>query len=187
MLSEAELREINAAIDRRYQPPHSNSTLRYVYEDVDGQLDMEGEGGEPGSRLIAAMGGGVLGWEEDRELFRRLNCHPTICRYLNGLLGAGFRMDHPPSLRIYTPLEDGAEPSMSGFGLHGSSGPGWDPHQHYIVRDGTIHNGLTVVAWQFEDIGPGDGGFVRPPPRLPTNRAWPLTALTGWLLLPCRV
>ena len=41
-------------------------------------------------------------------------------------------------------MEKGSE----GHTMHGSSGPGFDPHQYYVVRDGQIHNGLTVVAWQ---------------------------------------
>ena len=44
-----------------------------------------------------------------------------------------------------------------GHTLHGSSGPGFDPHQYYVFKGGRIHTGLTVVAWQFADVNPGDG------------------------------
>ena len=71
---------------------------------------------------------------------------------LHELLGPGFRLDH--NLGILT-MRKGAE----GHVLHGSSGPGFDRHQYYIVRDGRMHNGLTVVAYQLTDVNPGDGGL----------------------------
>ena len=51
-------------------------------------------------------------------------------------------------------MEKGSE----GHTLHGSSGPGFDPHQYYVFKGGNMHTGLTVVAWQFADVNPGDGG-----------------------------
>jgi ectoine hydroxylase-related dioxygenase (phytanoyl-CoA dioxygenase family) len=76
----------------------------------------------------------------------------TVVPYLDELLGPGFRLDH--NLGILT-MRKGAE----GHVLHGSSGPGFDRHQYYIVRDGRMHNGLTVVAYQLTDVNPGDGGL----------------------------
>jgi hypothetical protein len=51
-------------------------------------------------------------------------------------------------------MEKGSE----GHTLHGSSGPGFDPHQYYVFKGDKMHTGLTVVAWQFADVNPGDGG-----------------------------
>ena len=53
-------------------------------------------------------------------------------------------------------MEKGSE----GHTLHGSSGPGFDPHQYYVFKGGKMHTGLTVVAWQFADVNPGDGGLA---------------------------
>ena len=78
--------------------------------------------------------------------------HPKIVPYLNVILGLGYRMDHNAGLIT---MREGAE----GHILHGSSGPGFDPHQYYIFRNGQMHNGLTVVAWQFADVNEGDGGL----------------------------
>jgi len=32
--------------------------------------------------------------------------------------------------------------------LHGSSGPEFDPYQYYVHKNGHMHAGLTVVAFQ---------------------------------------
>ena len=86
--------------------------------------------------------GGMLSWEKPWcEPFRNMLAHPKIVPYLHGILGKGFRMDHNPGLIT---MRKGAE----GHVFHGSSGPGFDPHQYYIFKDGSMHCGLTVVAWQ---------------------------------------
>lgn len=110
---------------------------------------------------------GMLGWERPWcEPFRRMLAHPRIVPYLNETLGKGFRMDHWPSLIT---MEEGAE----GFTFHGSSGPGFDPHQYYLFKDGRMHCGLTVVAWQFSDTNPGDGGLCLIPGSHKGNFACP--------------
>ena len=50
--------------------------------------------------------------------------------------------------------------------LHGSSGydswtgePGFNPLEYYVWRNGQMHNGLTVAAFQLVDVRPGDGGL----------------------------
>ena len=68
----------------------------------------------------------MLGWGgADGDLFRKLNCHPTVCKYLNALIGHGFRMDHAPSLRIYPAAGPEDAPAAttgrkSVTGLHGA-------------------------------------------------------------------
>ena len=47
-----------------------------------------------------------------------------------------------------------------GVGLHGSSGPGFDPSQYYLWKDGQMHNSLVVVSFNLVDHAPGDGGFA---------------------------
>ena len=98
--------------------------------------------------------GNLLGWEEPWCLpFREMLVHPRTVPYLNDILGKGFRMDHHMSLLSMT---KGSE----GFVFHGSSGPGFDPNQYYIFRDGRMHCGLTVAAFQLTDVNPGDGGLI---------------------------
>ena len=97
----------------------------------------------------------MLGWNvADRAPFAAMLAHPRIVPYLNEICGRGFRMDHAPTL-IQMDAGDGAQ-----LGLHGSSGPGFDPKQYYVWKDGQMHNGLVVVNWMLCDQGPGDGGFA---------------------------
>ncbi|MBT3271374.1 hypothetical protein HN371_29820 [Candidatus Poribacteria bacterium] len=98
--------------------------------------------------------GGMLHWPEPDCLpFREIMAHPKLVPYLNEILGKGFRMDHQMFLLS---MDKGAE----GFIFHGSSGPGFDPNQYYIFKNGRFHNGLTVVAVQLTDVNPGDGGLI---------------------------
>lgn len=98
--------------------------------------------------------GGLLGWDSPWcDPFRDMMVHPRIVPHLNCILGQGWRLDHAAGL---ISMRKGAE----GHLLHGSSGPGFDRHQYYIWKNGQMHNGLTVVAWQLADVNPGDGGLV---------------------------
>ena len=118
-----------------------------------GELSLSG-GSEP-LKGVTGRGdlGGMLGWEKPwSQPFRELLAHPKIVPYLNEILGVGFRMDHNPGLIT---MRKGAE----GHVFHGSSGPSFDPNQYYIFKNGKIHCGLTVVAWQFSDVNPNDGGL----------------------------
>ena len=182
LLSPEEVAELNAAIDRhadeigwfqRTVPPPPlptpHSPLRFAGIYWSTRRRQGATGSTDGEPLAGAMGYNVgagrnlpgppmLGWPEpaDRDPFRRLMCHPRLCRFLNTLCGRGFRLDHPPSLRVYNP---GAGTPDDPLNLHGSSGPDFNPAEYYLVRNGRPHSGLTVVAWQLADIGPGDGGF----------------------------
>ena len=100
---------------------------------------------------------GALSWEAPYgRPFRDMLVNQKVARCLQEILGTGFRLDH--DLDIITMCK-GAE----GHELHGSSGPGFDRHQYYIVRDGKMHNGLTVAAYQLTDVNPGDGGLCLVP------------------------
>ncbi|NKB70183.1 MAG: hypothetical protein GKR89_24180 [Candidatus Latescibacteria bacterium] len=131
--------------------------------------DLSLSGGSPGLKGETGRGdlGGALGWESPwRDPFRQLLAHPRIVPYLNEILGPGFRMDHAPGLIT---MDKGAE----GHTFHGSSGPGFDPNQYYIFKNGRMHCGLTVVAWQFSDIDEGDGGLCLIPGSHKGNYACP--------------
>ena len=114
------------------------------------------DGGSPALTGDKGRGemGNMLNWEEPWcNPFREMLAHPRIVPYLNQILGKGFRMDHHMFLLS---MEKGAE----GFIFHGSSGPDFDPNQYYIFRNGQMHCGLTVVAFQLTDVNPGDGGLI---------------------------
>ncbi len=96
----------------------------------------------------------MLGWEPaDRAPFVKMLAHASLAPYLNVICGRGYRMDHAPTLIT----QEKGSPSGN---LHGSSGPGFDPNQYYLWKNGQMHNGLVVVAWQLVDCNPGDGGLA---------------------------
>ncbi len=157
VLTPDEVALCNEAIDR-----HADD----IHERV-GDLSLSG-----GSKTLEGITGrgdlgGMLGWEKPWcEPFRNMLAHPKIVPYLHGILGKGFRMDHNAGLIT---MRKGAE----GHVFHGSSGPGFDPHQYYIFKDGRMHCGLTVVAWQLADVNPGDGGLCLIPGSHKCNFACP--------------
>ena len=75
-----------------------------------------------------------------------------------------FRLDH--YYGIY--MEKGAET----LGLHGGGEP-YDPSQSYHYQNGSMFNGLTVVAWNLTDTGPEYGGFCGIPGSHKSNFACP--------------
>ena len=97
---------------------------------------------------------------------------PRVVPYLHEILGTGFRLDH--NLGIIT-MRKGAE----GHLLHGSSGPGFDRHQYYIFKDGKMHNGLTVAAYQLADVNAGDGGLCLIPGSHKGNYPCPMALRRG--------
>ena len=155
VLSPEEVARCNAAIDHHRGEATNNKHGNY----------------DTASPLSGATGrtdlGNFIGWEPPwRDPFRELMVHPRVVGVLNHILGKGFRLDHGMGLIM---MERGAE----GLALHGSSGPGFDPHQYYVVKEGSIHCGLTVVAWQFADVNPGDGGLALIPGSHKGNFACP--------------
>ena len=109
-----------------------------------------------GEHLVAATGRGELrqnplSFERPWcEPFRRMLIHPKIIDVFNEVLGAGFRLDHGPSLIQMDSVTEGHR-------LHG--GMTFDPSQYHGFDHGKMHCGLCVAAWQLTDVTPGDGGF----------------------------
>lgn len=161
VLTPEEVAQANKAIDRhldriKIRPPEESLS-----------------GGSPALTGVLGRGemGGMLEWEQPWcDRFRAMLAHPRLVPYLNELLGKGFRVDHQIFLLA---MEKGAE----GFRFHGSSGPGFDPNQYYIFRNGRMHNGLTVVSLQLTDVRPGDGGFALIPGSHKCNFAAPMSLL----------
>ncbi len=144
LLSPDEVAAANAVIDARAD------TIRVRTRDETlsgGSSALEGTHGR------GELGGLPAGPEPDCLPFRRALAHPRLALYLNEILGKGFRVDHHMTL---ISMEKGAE----GHTFHGSSGPGFDPNQYYIFKNGRFHNGLTVVGVQLTDVNPGDGGLI---------------------------
>ena len=157
VLSKAEVAAANEAIDW-----HADGIVERVGE-ASLSSDSKTMQGETGRGDL----GGLLSWEKPWcDPFRAMLAHPQITPYLNQLLGKGWRLDHNAGL---ISMRKGAE----GHLLHGSSGPAFDRHQYYIFKDGQMHNGLTVVAWQLADVNPGDGGLALIPGSHKGNYACP--------------
>jgi len=157
VLSKAEVAAANEAIER-----HADGIIERVGE-ASLSSDSKTMQGETGRGDL----GGLLSWEKPWcDPFRAMLAHPQITPYLNQLLGKGWRLDHNAGL---ISMRKGAE----GHLLHGSSGPAFDRHQYYIFKDGQMHNGLTVVAWQLADVNPGDGGLALIPGSHKGNYACP--------------
>ena len=101
VFSDAEVRNANAAIDKR-----SSKIVERK-----GDLRLGGNKGAP----LAGDGvtgredlGGMLGWPEgDREVFRSVLTHPKLVPYYHALVGNGYRMDHLPLLIQQNPGADG--------------------------------------------------------------------------------
>lgn len=98
--------------------------------------------------------------------FRELIDHPRITPYLSELVGEQFRLDHD-YVHI---IRQGLGPI--GCHLHGGGTP-YDPCQYYLFKDGRIHNGLTAVAYELNDVHPGEGGFGCVPGSHKSNLPFP--------------
>lgn len=107
--------------------------------------------------------GNLLTWG---QAYRDLIDTPGILPYLDGLLGANFRLDHDYADIIRT----GKGPI--GTTLHGGATP-FDPSQYYHFQDGRMHNGLIVVAYNLKDVHPNDGGFACVPGSHKSNFPFP--------------
>ncbi|MDA0836312.1 MAG: phytanoyl-CoA dioxygenase family protein [Planctomycetota bacterium] len=144
-LTQEEVTALNRALDARWDD------LQEVHESLArGAKDLVGSHRRKGLGLPFESNGA------EGEACRSLLAHPNINPYLNEIIGVGFRLDHPHSFIVQ---EKGCE----GHTFHGSTGPAFDPNQYYIVRNGKMNSGLTVVTWQLEDVNSGDGGFTLVP------------------------
>jgi Phytanoyl-CoA dioxygenase (PhyH) len=93
--------------------------------------------------------GGLLDWG---PAYRQLIDQPTISPYLEEFVDRQFRLDH-----VYADIIRSGKGPI-GTRLHGGASP-FDSSQYYHVHNGHIYNGLSVVAYNLQDVHPGDGGF----------------------------
>ena len=158
VLTAAEVDEANAAIDH-----HADSPSTYASATCPCRANRRPSRERRAAAISAACWAG-----RNPGATCSASCCPTPASspVLNQIVGPGFRMDHSPGLIT---MRKGAE----GCTLHGSSGPHFDPNQYYVYRDGQMHNGLTVVAWQLSDVEEGDGGLCLIPGSHKANFACP--------------
>jgi hypothetical protein len=103
---------------------------------------------------------GVLEWGGPMT---KLIDHAATLPYLDAMFGPApwskpdrgpfYRLDHTYATVIRPDAKE-----AGAFILHGGGTP-FDPGQFYRVNEGTIYNGLVVVAYNLEDVNEGDGGL----------------------------
>ncbi len=101
------------------------------------------------------------------QAYRDLVDNPAVTPYLAELLGEDFRLDHD-YLDI---IRAGKGPI--GTSLHGGAWPFHSTH-YFRCLNGTMRNGLFVVAYNLYDVHPGDGGFAAVPGSHKSNFPFPV-------------
>ena len=96
-------------------------------------------------------GDGGAGFLEWGRPFANLLDHPDIMPIVAMVLGEGFRIDH--FYGIY--MREGTRSSH----IHGGATP-FVQSEYFYFKDGSVHNGLSVVSWNLSDVGPEHGGFL---------------------------
>jgi hypothetical protein len=97
-------------------------------------------------------GGGMLEWPHPYcDPFRQLIAYPPLIGYLDGLLGRGWHLDHPPEVFDYP---RGTEGHVLHFGEPFPQDGIW-----YQARGGTLRSGLLAVEFLLSDQPAGGGGF----------------------------
>lgn len=87
------------------------------------------------------------------EPFLKMLAHPAVIERLNWMIGAGYRVSQNTALCHVK--------GSSGQMLHAGNSNPTDIGKHFGMKNGRIHTPSSInVAWQLNDVGPGDGGFV---------------------------
>ena len=98
--------------------------------------------------------------------YRDLVDNPAVIPYLDELLGEDFRLDH----EYLDIIRAGKGPI--GTSLHGGAWPFHSTH-YFRCLNGTMRNGLFVVAYNLYDVNLGDGGFAAVPGSHKSNFQFP--------------
>ena len=139
-LSPEEVAAANAAIDH-----HANQIQLRPNDLAHGSSTLRGTTGRGDL-------GGMLTWGKPHcDVFRQMIVHPNIAPYLEELLGPGFRFE---GMSLIT-MNEGAE----GFWFHEGATP-YDRSRNFHYHNGRMYCGLTNMAFQLTDVGPGEGGFA---------------------------
>jgi len=113
--------------------------------------------------------GNLLTWG---RAYRDLIGNPRLMPFLQELLGKNFRLDHDYADLIRPNPNGEAVKGPIGTTLHGGATP-YDSAQYYHFKDGRMHNGLIVVAYNLCDIHEGDGGLGCVPGSHKSNYPYP--------------
>ena len=98
----------------------------------------------------------MLQWPRPHcDPFRRLIAYPPLIGYLDGLLGRGWHLDHPPEVFDYP---RGTEGHVLHFGLPFPMDGIW-----YQARGGTLRSGLLAVEFLLSDQPAGPAAFALSP------------------------
>lgn len=129
--------------------------------------------------------GGMLTWEQPYcQPFRDLLAHPKLVKYLNTMMGRGWRLDHQPFMitgTAETKISKGmAEDAPGGGGGHGFSGPFFNGECYYRCANGVMRTGMLVCQYQLTDVNEGDGGLGLIPGSHKMNFAMPATISASW-------
>ena len=85
--------------------------------------------------------------------FLKMLAHPAVIQRLNWMIGAGYRVTQNTALCHVK--------GSSGQMLHSGNANPTCIGKHYEMVNGRVHTMSGInVAWQLNDVGPGDGGFV---------------------------
>lgn len=110
--------------------------------------------------------------EPDSNPFRELVLNGVARRYLDSLLGRGWRLDSAPEIII---SDNGAE----GMCLHGSGQRWFSPITYYSYANDVIRCGMVTLEYALTGAGKGDGGFACIPGSHKANFQCP-TSILKW-------
>lgn len=139
-LSAEEVAAANAAVDHYSdQMPARGSDLANRSATLSGKFGR----GDMGNLLL---------WDKPYvDVIRNMMVHPSFVDRLEAVLGKGFRLEGLGGIT----MDKGA----GGFWFHEGGEP-IDPSRAYLYRNGRMYCGMTNIAVQLADVGPGDGGFA---------------------------
>jgi len=87
------------------------------------------------------------------EPFLKMMAHPAVIQRLNWMIGAGYRVTQNTALCHVK--------GSSGQMLHSGNANPTCIGKHYEMVNGRVHTKSGInVAWQLNEVEPGDGGFV---------------------------
>ena len=85
--------------------------------------------------------------------FLKMLAHPAVIQRLNWMIGPGYRVTQNTALCHVK--------GSSGQMLHAGNANPTGIGKHYEMANGRVHTRSGInVAWQLNDVGPDDGGFV---------------------------
>jgi hypothetical protein len=144
VLSEQEVSEINAAIDKAIPSKDIFAKVGHILTGHDEETTKL-ENTDPAQGAVGYYAGRFFDWGEP---LRKLVGHDRLMPYLLELIGPMVRLDHQFAIL-------GAPTTLP---LH-SGGTPYDPVHTYTFKNNRIYSGFTVASFALTDSPPGAGGF----------------------------